>query len=496
MGGCKINLSPKTSNDLTMVVKSSKYTALKADYESMFAAAVIRPKWIAEATNMANRIAKNKSRYEIPAAKLGVPWFVLGLIHVRESGANFGKHMHNGDPLTARTTRVPAGQPATGNPPFSWEDSAFDAINTKNKTSWKQIPSNEWGIAAILWRLATYNGWGYEPYGRANPYLWSGTQWYGDPPLIGKFIRDNVYSATAIDGQVGVATVTKRAVELGYIDGKSFGSGSGLTNIQDGGLGCIDGGAGGNRTFSAQNPQSVFEAIQVALGLDARARAQDRNVELRLNGLDPKVLELNPQTTFEMKGVQKDLVGTYTVDEVVFTCGGSLDVKVIAYSPDPNAPPPSVFTSGNAGGGGGTPAGGAPPAGSINERIFKAAQESRGLSTRSGPGGGNVACAWVINRFVLKKAGINIIGSNPDYVTSVEEALIAGRGKEVSIAEAQPGDVVIMGRNRKAHIGIYMGNGKTLSNSSSKAAFAWEDSWESYNRRYGPPNCKPYRVLS
>jgi lysozyme family protein len=488
--GVKLILIEKAAM-ATAIPKTSKYSVLKPFYEAQFAAVQIEPKWVAEATRTANAIAKNKARYDPIAAKFGMPWVVIGIIHHLEGGGQFSTHFHNGDKLTSRTVTVPAGQPETGSPPFTFEVSAEDALKTKFKTSWAALPATEWGIAAVLWRLVAYNGFGYEPNGRENPYLWSGCQFY----KIGKYQPDGKYQPGLVSQQPGAAIILKKAMELGFVDAKTLGTGTGIANVS-GANGCIDGGAGGGRTMSMQNPQSMFEAMQVAFGLDGRARAQDKNVELRLNGAaDPAILKLDPQKTFEIGGVQKEFVATYTVDEVTFTCGGGgLDVKVVAYAPDPNVPSAKIFTNG--GGVAATPGGAAAPAGSFNERIFKAAESSRGASSRTGPDGGRNACAWAVNRVVLKAAGIDGIGTNLDLVDSVEEALKGGRGQLIEPrTSAQPGDIVIMGRGQKAHIGIYMGNGKTLSNGSSRAAFVWEDTWEAFDRRYGPPACRPYRVL-
>jgi len=40
--------------------------------------------------------------------------------------SSFKLHLHNGDPLTARTVNVPKGRPKTGQPPFAWGISAKD----------------------------------------------------------------------------------------------------------------------------------------------------------------------------------------------------------------------------------------------------------------------------------------------------------------------------------------------------------------------------------
>ena len=58
------------------------------------------------------------------------------------------------------------------------------------------------------------------------------------------------------------------------------------------------------------------------------------------------------------------------------------------------------------------------PLGQLNQAILKAALNLRGMSTTKGPGGGNQACAWMLNR-VLEKAGIPALGENPNLVTSL-----------------------------------------------------------------------------
>ena len=53
-----------------------------------------------------------KARYAAVGKPFGIPWHVVGIIHMLEAAANFTTHLHNGDPLTARTVHVPAGRPA------------------------------------------------------------------------------------------------------------------------------------------------------------------------------------------------------------------------------------------------------------------------------------------------------------------------------------------------------------------------------------------------
>lgn len=72
-------------------------------------------------------IQANKDRYVAVSKLTGIPWSFIAVIHNMEASLNFKSHLHNGDPLTARTVQVPAGYPKKGNPPFKWEDSAADA---------------------------------------------------------------------------------------------------------------------------------------------------------------------------------------------------------------------------------------------------------------------------------------------------------------------------------------------------------------------------------
>ena len=104
------------------------------------------------------------------------------------------------------------------------------------------------------------------------------------------------------------------------------------------------------------------------------------------------------------------------------------------------------------------------------------------------------ACAWAVNQVLYKATG-RTIGSNPNYVPSVEAALSGGQGVQVSRAGAAPGDIIIAKDQR--HIGFCLTYGCTrvLSNSSHRAAFLWEsDSYFDgfYDRKPGTEHF--YRV--
>jgi len=162
-----------------------------------------------------NKIQKNQARYEAVSAKTGVPWYVIAAIHAMESSMDFTTHLHNGDSLNAKTVHVPAGRPKAGQPPFSWEDSACDALGYDGASGVK-----EWNLVQTLWFLEKYNGLGYKcGAGRdtvppcRSPYLWSYTQHY----ISGRYVQDGVWNKTSVSDQAGVVAIFKSLEARGLI---------------------------------------------------------------------------------------------------------------------------------------------------------------------------------------------------------------------------------------------------------------------------------------
>lgn len=181
------------------------YTSeVKNNYQQMFDGMQIHADKLADIDAAAALISRNQSTYTAisNATPNKVPWFLIGLIHYRESNCNFNTHLHNGDPLTARTVNVPAGRPTTGNPPFTFMQSALDALQYQGWFTW-----NDWSLPGVLFKLEEYNGFGYRLYhGINSPYLWSFSNWY----TKGLYVADNSYNANAVSNQAGVAVILKR----------------------------------------------------------------------------------------------------------------------------------------------------------------------------------------------------------------------------------------------------------------------------------------------
>lgn len=190
--------------------RAPTFEDLREEYTELLATMEVRHTWVARINRQAELIYRNRDRYETISAETGVPWDVIGLAHLRESGCNFSKHLHNGDPLTARTRRDPAGHPRVGRPPFTFEESAADAVQLKG---WHTLAPEEWTPERKLYELERFNGWGYR--GRhPSPYVWSGTTHY----TRGKYVRDHVYDPTFVDEQVGIAPVLVRLQEMNATD--------------------------------------------------------------------------------------------------------------------------------------------------------------------------------------------------------------------------------------------------------------------------------------
>lgn len=185
--------------------------ALRQHYQELFNTCIVRPQRSGEIETIIESLQANRGRYEYVANDRGIPWFFLAVIHNMESSQNFNRHLHNGDPLSARTVNVPAGRPKKGHPPFTWEQSASDALSLK-----RIGPRTDWSLAGILYRIEAYNGWGYRRYHPEvlSPYLWSFSNHYRS----GKYVADGRWSDSAVSSQCGAAVLLRRMVEHGLID--------------------------------------------------------------------------------------------------------------------------------------------------------------------------------------------------------------------------------------------------------------------------------------
>lgn len=191
------------------------YERARTLYIKLWKSLVSDPSRIGEIDNTARKIIARKSRYQAVERMTTVPWWFIGVVHLREASLRFDLHLHNGDPLSAKTRNVPAGRPP-GNPPWTWEESAIDALAMKGFDK-----AGSWPIEAVAFRLEAYNGWGYWSSGfpipsdqlGVSPYLWAACV-PGRPYRTGKFVRDHVYDPGTVDRQLGCMPLLQRMAAL------------------------------------------------------------------------------------------------------------------------------------------------------------------------------------------------------------------------------------------------------------------------------------------
>jgi lysozyme family protein len=182
----------------------------QSGYLKMWESMAIRPAYARIAGAAAQRIASmsRRSAYNAVSRKTGVPWWWIGITHELEAAGDFGRHLHNGDPLSARTRQVPKNRPASGSPPFTWEESAEDALRLHDLHLVR-----DWTIPRALYEFERYNGWGYISRRINSPYLWSFSTHYSK----GKYVADGKFDRNAVSSQVGAAVLLRCLIDLELI---------------------------------------------------------------------------------------------------------------------------------------------------------------------------------------------------------------------------------------------------------------------------------------
>lgn len=186
---------------------------LKSEYAHKWAHMAVNEDRVPIVKSQANKIVNNKDKYVSLEMLTGIPWYFIGLVHLRESNCDFDTHLHNGDPLAdeaghyLRTVHVPANRPR--NPPingrnYTFEESALDALE-----DYKHV--KEWSIEQIAYCFEKFNGFGYRMRNVSSPYLWASSNQY----VKGKFVKDGAkgWNPNVVDSQLGAMVVLKYILE-------------------------------------------------------------------------------------------------------------------------------------------------------------------------------------------------------------------------------------------------------------------------------------------
>ena len=177
-----------------------------SDYLTMFESCALttNPTKLIELSYICKIAMTNEAIYTEVESATGIPWPVIAAIHYRESDQSFKYHLHNGDPLTARTTHVPKDRPHQGEPPFTWQESAIDALTD----FWHPF---QWNVAGMLEFCERYNGLGYQKHCVNSPYVWACTDQYSS----GLFITDGQLDMLRKDPRPGAAAIFKTMLSSG-----------------------------------------------------------------------------------------------------------------------------------------------------------------------------------------------------------------------------------------------------------------------------------------
>lgn len=161
----------------------------------------IKPERQDEFTRLAQFAIEHKAQYVEIEEATGVPWWLVAALHRRESDADFGTYLGNGQRLSRVTTIVPEGRG-----PFpDFKSGAIDALKLDGLTS-----VIDWRLEKVLWHAERFNGLGYAQRGMPSPYVWGGT----NQQRAGKYVSDGKFSSTAWDEQPGCAPLIATIARL------------------------------------------------------------------------------------------------------------------------------------------------------------------------------------------------------------------------------------------------------------------------------------------
>lgn len=173
---------------------------LEADYVRLWKTCSLRVGTPERAAPICRAIVEHAAVYKRIVQGSSLPWYFVGCLHHMETGGSFEKHLHNGDSLKHRTVQVPRGRPVHGTPPFTFEDSARDALNMHDL-----LRTDVFTPTMLMYEAERYNGFGYRLHNPQvlSPYLWAGTNHYTQ----GKYTADGKFDPRAVSKQIGVCAL-------------------------------------------------------------------------------------------------------------------------------------------------------------------------------------------------------------------------------------------------------------------------------------------------
>jgi len=170
------------------------YEQSRQGYLNLWRKMEVQPGRIKASNNLAETIVHLRSRYFVIQQQTSVPWWFIGLLHMRESSFNFGTYLGDGSNLAGRWA--------------SFADGAHAALAHEGFVGVK-----DWPVSYQLWASEKWNGQGYFALPHVNsPYLWSWSNLY----VRGKYRHDGPggFDASFVDPQPGVAPVLASLIAI------------------------------------------------------------------------------------------------------------------------------------------------------------------------------------------------------------------------------------------------------------------------------------------
>lgn len=179
------------------------FDALRPEYEALLARMTITR--LDAVTYVAHKLLGfvNQGRYVEVSQQTGVPQAWMAASFEREASSNFADSPAQGDPWSRVSVHVPRGR----GPFVSWAAAALDAYHLDGLD---KVGADNWTFARACYEGEIFNGTGYRAHGIHSPYLWAGTNNY----TAGKYVADGVWSASAVDQQLGIVPVMSRMIAL------------------------------------------------------------------------------------------------------------------------------------------------------------------------------------------------------------------------------------------------------------------------------------------
>ena len=146
----------------------------------------------------AETMNKHRPRYESISAAVGIPWYVIGVLHLIECNFDFDR---------ALVSNLQAHREEESLSLF--EQTAAEALRTLGFLDW-----SDYSVEGTLYRLEMHGGFEYRWYHPEvkSPFLWAGTNQY----TKGRYI-DGKFDANAVVEQIGAATILFVMQEKGFL---------------------------------------------------------------------------------------------------------------------------------------------------------------------------------------------------------------------------------------------------------------------------------------